>query len=101
MFGFYVLLEIKGRGFFIKSFNRFLKLNLGFSHSIGFILIDNNKLFLGFERKNNILIYSNDFFLLNNFVFRLKKLKKIDKYKGLGIRFLNENIKLKLGKKAK
>ena len=29
------------------------------------------------------------------------KLKKIDKYKGLGIRFLNENIKLKLGKKAK
>jgi len=91
------ILEVWGIGYKVFKKNDNLFLYLGYSHSIIFNVTDKIELkpfegtylFITSHLKDKLLLTSS----------KLKKLRKKDIYKGKGIRFLNENIKLKVGKK--
>ena len=95
--GFLSILQIWGIGYKIIKKNNNIYLFLGYSHSIQYKKklqlylkpFIGTYLFLTSHLKENVLCSS--------YIF--KKLKKKDIYKGKGIRFLNEVIQLKIGKR--
>lgn len=95
--GFLSILQIWGIGYKILKKNNFIYIYLGYSHIVSKILIEKINIkpfegtyfFITSHYKNNLLLSS----------VQLKNLKKKDIYKGKGIRFLNEKIKLKIGKR--
>jgi large subunit ribosomal protein L6 len=90
-------LIFKGVGLkaFIKNENQLI-LKLGFSHNILINIPSNIQVIL---KPNKILFLSNNFNLLSEFVFFIKKLKKPEPFKGKGLFVNNETILLKEGKK--
>ncbi|MDH3004575.1 MAG: 50S ribosomal protein L6 [Candidatus Shikimatogenerans sp. JK-2022] len=95
-------LELVGIGYKAETNKngRILILNIGYSHTIVFhackeifIEVDNIK-------GNNTIInlYSIDKQLLGLVANKIRSLKKPDPYKGKGIRYKNEKIKIKTGK---
>ncbi|WP_420896040.1 50S ribosomal protein L6 [Candidatus Nardonella dryophthoridicola] len=74
-------------------------LNLGYSHIIKYKLHKD----VNIEYINNLefVLYSHDKQLLGKTVSEIKLLKKIDAYKGKGIRSEDDIIKLKESKKNK
>ena len=98
--GWFVSLELIGRGFSVFFFKNFLFFNLGFSHNFCLLLDSNIKCFINPIKKTNFLLFSSDFQALKNLSFFIKKLKPLNIYKGTGIKFRNEIFKLKQGKKG-
>ena len=91
-------LILKGIGFKALIKNNNLILKLGFSHNfLIFIPLKIEILIKG----NKIIFLSYDYIFLNQFIFFIKNLKKVDSYKGKGIFLENEKILLKEGKKSK
>lgn len=92
-------LEVVGIGYKVKLQDEDLVFDLGFSHQIVF------KKVLGVlykvEGTNKITISGIDKQLVGQTAHKIKILKKPDPYKGKGIRYLGEIIKLRPGKKAK
>ena len=75
-----------------------LKLNLGFSHSIYFKIPDNVEIIC--YKTNKILISGNDHQNVTQIAARIRSYKIPEIYKGKGILYENELIKLKEGKKV-
>lgn len=99
--GYSKALEIIGVGykFDVKSPQK-LELALGFSHKVNVdapagITIEADK-----EEKNRIIIKSHDKQLLGYFAAYIRSLKKPEPYKGKGIRYSDEVIRRKQGKKS-
>jgi len=95
--GFSKKLEIEGVGFKVAQQGGDLVLNLGFSHPVKFKAVE------GIEykvEKNTILISGIDRELVGQTAANLRALKEPEPYKGKGIRYSGEVIKLKAGKKA-
>ena len=96
---FKVHLILKGIGFKVNQEGKFLNFKLGFSHDIS-LKIPNN-----IETKiidsNQIILYSSNWSELTQFSHIIKKLKKVEPYKGKGILLKNETILRKEGKKNK
>lgn len=92
-------LEVVGTGFRVKMQGVDISLEVGFSHSILFKKIDG--ITLALEGANKIIISGVDKQLVGQVAYQIKALKKPDPYKGKGIRYEGEHIKLKAGKKAK
>ena len=95
--GFSKKLEIEGIGFKVALQGNDLLLNLGFSHSVKFKAVN------GIEykvEKNTILISGIDRELVGQTAANLRALKEPEPYKGKGIRYSGEVVKLKAGKKA-
>lgn len=94
---FKITLILKGVGLkaFIKNKNQLI-LKLGFSHNI---LIQIPYFIQIIIKTNKILFLSNNFNLLSDFVFFIKKFKKPEPFKGKGLFVNNESIFLKEGKK--
>jgi len=92
-----IMLRIFGIGFKMQKKNKNLYFSLGFSH----ILVFNNDLNIYVKpfRNTYLFLSSKSNSLLIKRGKEYKKLKKINIYKGKGIRFLKEKIKLKIGKK--
>ena len=91
-------LILHGVGFKYRLFKNCLYLVLGYSHIIKFYFPRDIRLLL---IKNKILhMYTFNTNLLNNYVYRLKKLKKLNIYKAKGILLKNEKVVKKEGKKA-
>lgn len=91
------ILILSGLGFKIFKEKNQLILKLGYSHDI---LIDIPKnITVELLKSNQFILYSFDWGELTQFCANLKKLRKINPYKGKGLLFKNENIKLKEGKK--
>ena len=94
---FYKKLILKGIGYkvFNTNYNNILLFKLGYTHSIyfklnlSFFIYKNYKLFLSDNIYQNLL----------NTSFLIKLLKWPEPYKGKGIYFFNEKIKLKTAKK--
>lgn len=95
--GFYKKLILEGVGFKAAVQGNNIVLELGFSHSVNFSLPD------GLEAtvvKNILTISGIDKQLVGNTVASIRALRKPEPYKGTGIKYEGEKIKIKAGKKA-
>ncbi|MEK9183645.1 MAG: 50S ribosomal protein L6 [Patescibacteria group bacterium] len=95
--GFVKKLRIEGVGYRASMEGKNLILSVGFSHPIKFEPPASVKISL---EKNIIIISGPDKALVGEAAARIRKIKKPDPYKGKGIRYEGEIIKLKAGKKA-
>ncbi len=92
-------LEIVGTGFNVKFQGEDLILKVGFSHPVIFKKKEGVKYMV--EGNNKIVIQGINKQLVGEVAHQIKSIKKPDVYKGKGIRYEGEIIKLKPGKKAK
>jgi len=96
--GFSKTLEILGTGYRVEqSGKRGLKLNLGYSMPIDFQLPEGITADIE-ERGTRLIVSGIDKQLVGEVSARIKKLRPPDSYKGKGIRYLGEQLKLKPGK---
>jgi ribosomal protein L6P/L9E len=96
--GYIFKLITKGLGFNFSILNKKLKININASHC--FSLKINPKLKI-INTKNFLYFYSYSKELVLKYVYLIYKLKKINKYKNIGILLFNKNYKYKAGKVKK
>lgn len=96
--GFEKILEIVGTGFKAQLEGKDLVLSLGFSHPVRFTPSADIKLEV--LPGNQIRVFGVDKEKVGTMADKIKKIKKPDAYKGKGIRYLGEKLKLKPGKAA-
>lgn len=93
--GFSKSLEVVGTGYWAKVEGNDLVLALGFSHHVNFPIPEGIKI----EAKDNkITVFGINKELVGLIADKIKKIRKPDSYKGKGIRYLGERLKLKPGK---
>ncbi len=92
-------LEIVGTGYNAKLQGEDLVLRLGYSHPVVFKKVAGVRYQV--ENNNKIVVAGADKQLAGQIAYEIKTLKKPDPYKGKGIRYEGEKLKLKPGKKAK
>lgn len=90
-------LEVVGTGYRVKQDGENLQFEIGFSHKVPFTA-EGVKLA---AEGNKVIVSGTDKQLVGQAAHRIRILKKPDPYKGKGIRYEGERIKLKPGKKAK
>ena len=95
--GFSKQLEIVGIGYSAQIKENKLIMKLGFSHPVEIEIPDNLEVKL---EKNIIIISGIDKQFVGEFAAKIRDKKKPEPYKGKGIRYMREIIKLKPGKKA-
>ncbi len=92
-------LEVVGTGFSVKAQGPDLVFKLGYSHAITFKKQDGVSYKVDGTTKVSVL--GMDKQLVGQVAFQIKKLKQPDAYKGKGIRYAGEVVRIKPGKKAK
>ena len=100
--GYNCKLELVGVGYKAAVQGNILELNLGYSHNI-FLAIPSEIKFSAETAKGKnpiISLDSNDKQLLGQVAAKIRSLRKIEPYKGKGIRFVGEEIRRKAGKTA-
>lgn len=92
-------LEIQGTGYRVMPKDKGIELSLGYSHTI----VYNPPAGIKLEIKDNkfIVISGPDKHLVGQVAANIRDFRKPDAYKGKGLRYLGEVIKLKPGKAAK
>lgn len=97
--GFSKVLQILGTGYRVAAKDNGLELKLGFSHPIIFPAPEGIKLE---ANDNNLITVSGaDKQLVGETAAKIRRLRPPDVYKGKGIRYQGEEVKLKPGKAAK
>ena len=96
--GFERKLEIVGIGYRAQLQGRNIQLALGYSHPVIFPLPDT--ITADIERQTLITLRGPDKALLGETAAKLRTLRKPDPYKGKGIRYSDEVVRRKVGKKA-
>ncbi|NIS62254.1 MAG: 50S ribosomal protein L6 [Proteobacteria bacterium] len=94
--GFEKRLEIQGIGYRADLQGKVLRLTLGFSHPVLFPVPDGVKVEV--ERQTSIKVKGIDKQLVGAVAAQIRSLKPPDPYKGKGIRYADEYVKLKVGK---
>lgn len=97
-FGFYIELELNGVGYRIKTYSNYILLNLSQTHRIKYFPYNNIIVSGSFPKKKRIILFGFNKFLLYKTAQEIRFFNKPNKYKGRGIKFLNEKLKLKVGK---
>lgn len=92
-------LKVVGTGYRAKLQGENLVLEVGYSHSVIFKKVEGIN--LSVEGANKILIKGVDKQLVGQVAYQIRSIKKPDPYKGKGIQYEGEKIKLKPGKKEK
>lgn len=92
-------LHIEGTGYNVKLQGEDLVLKVGYSHEVVFKKVEGVKFQV--EGNNKIVIMGADRQLVGQVAHQIKVIKKPDAYKGKGIRYEGEKLRLKPGKKAK
>ncbi len=95
--GFNKKLEINGVGYRAALSGETLKLNLGYSHPIDFVLPSGVKAVV---EGNTITLSSIDKKLLGDTAFKIRNFRPPEPYKGKGIKYAEEVIRRKAGKTA-
>ncbi len=95
-------LELVGVGFKATVQNNVLELNLGYSHSIYFAVPEEIKVTAVTEKGKNpiVTLEGIDKQLVGQIAAKVKSLRKVEPYKGKGIRFVGELVRRKAGKTA-
>ena len=96
--GFERKLEIVGIGYRAQLQGKNLQFALGYSHPIIFPLPDGVQAEV--ERQVSITLRAADKALLGQTAAEIRSLRKPDPYKGKGIKYADEHIRRKVGKKA-
>ncbi len=96
--GFERKLEIVGIGYRAQLTGQNLQLTLGYSHPVVFPLPEG--VHAEVEKQVSITLRGADKALLGQTAARLRSLRKPDPYKGKGIRYAEEHVRRKVGKKA-
>jgi len=95
--GFEKRLELVGVGYRAKISDNKIILNIGFSHQVEFVFPEGIKASV---EQNIIVIQGIDKQLVGETAAQIRKLKKPEPYKGKGIRYVDEVVRRKSGKKA-
>jgi large subunit ribosomal protein L6 len=98
--GFKKELELFGVGFKAAHNSQILELSLGYSHSIYFQIPDEIKLHTEtLKGKNPIITLTGiDKQLIGQISAKIRSLRKVEPYKGKGVRFVGEIVRRKAGK---
>ena len=94
-------LELVGVGFRASSSGQLLEMALGFSHPIVFLLPDEVKVEAIMEKGKppRVVLNSNDKQLIGQIAARIRAVRKPEPYKGKGVKYKDEFIFRKEGKK--
>ena len=92
-------LEVVGTGFNVKQQGEDLVLKIGYSHPAVIKKVPN--ITLKAEGNTTIVVSGPDKQLVGQVAYLIKHIRKPDAYKGKGVRYQGEQLKLKPGKKAK
>ena len=95
--GFTKELEIQGVGFRASMEGANLVLNLGFTHPIKFTTPEGIKISV---EKSTVKIFGADRNLVGQVAAKIRAFRKPEPYKGKGIRYKGEVVKIKAGKKV-
>ncbi|OKL39052.1 50S ribosomal protein L6 [Pontibacter flavimaris] len=95
-------LELVGVGFKASVQGKVLELSLGYSHNIFLSLPDEVTITALTEKGKNpiVTLESNDKQLIGQIAAKIRSLRKVEPYKGKGIRFVGEVVRRKAGKTA-
>jgi len=94
---FYKQLLLVGIGYKVQLEKDKLIFRLGFSHSIEYLIPNDIKIVN--PKAQSLVVYGYDLQKVTQIASELKKLKAPEPYKGKGICYMNEKLKLKDGKK--
>ncbi len=92
-------LEVVGTGFTVKLQGEDLVFKVGYSHPVVFKKQPGIKYQV--EGNNKVTVAGHDKQLVGQVAYQIKMIRKPDVYKGKGIRYLGEKLRIKPGKKAK
>jgi len=93
-------LNIIGVGYKVFLDKNQLTFKLGFSNNLIYKIPDDITIKLTSQKLITILILGNDYQKINQVAANLRALKPADPYKGKGIKYFNEIVKRKEGKKT-
>lgn len=95
-------LELVGVGYKATNQGQVLELSLGYSHNIFFALPQNVSLKTETPKGKNpvITLEAIDKELIGQIAAKIKSLRKVEPYKGKGVRFVGEQVRRKAGKTA-
>lgn len=101
--GFKRTLELVGVGYKANVQGNLLELSLGYSHDIVLVLPKEIVATTELPKGGNPLIHLEciDNQLIGQVASKIRSLRKVEPYKGKGIRFLGEKIRRKIGKSTK
>lgn len=98
--GFSRALQIVGVGYRAQLSGNKLVINIGYSHPVEFPLPEGIKATVD-DKQTTITLYGIDKQLLGQIAANLRAIRPPDAYKGKGIRYADETLKLKPGKTGK
>ncbi|OIN59049.1 50S ribosomal protein L6 [Arsenicibacter rosenii] len=100
--GYKTELEVVGVGYKASVANNVLELNLGYSHNVFLAMPDEIKVTAVTEKGQNpkVILEGIDKQLIGDVAAKIRSLRKVEPYKGKGIRFVGEVIRRKAGKSA-
>ncbi len=95
-------MELVGVGYKASVQGNVLELSLGYSHSIYFAVPEEIKIAAVTEKGKNpiVTVEGIDKQLVGQIAAKIKSFRKVEPYKGKGIRFVGEQIRRKAGKTA-
>ncbi len=94
---FKIILEVNGVGYKFTIKDRLINFSLGYSHEIMYVLPENvNALF---EKPNKLILSGEDKILLGRVASEICSFRKVEPYKGKGIRRQGQFVLRKEGKK--
>ncbi len=95
-------LELVGVGYRVSNTGNLLELLLGYSHPIYFVVPGEIKVETAMEKGKppRITLESSDKQLLGQVAAKIKAFRKVEPYKGKGVRFKGEIVRRKAGKTA-
>ena len=98
--GFKNFLRVRGVGYRFQIFSKKLIINVGYSHNLQIKLPVKHKFVLN-KKSTFLRVKSSNLAKLSNFLAFVRNLRQPDVYKGKGIRYRKDPIRLKEGKKKK
>lgn len=95
--GFTRRMEIQGVGYRAAADKKYLSLSLGYSHEIRYAIPEG--ISITCEKPTSIAVSGADKRLVGQVAAEIRALRKPEPYKGKGIRYENERVRIKEGKK--
>lgn len=92
-------LEVVGTGYTVKLQGEDLVFKIGYSHPVVFKKQPGIKFLVEGNNKVNVTGYDKQ--MVGQVAYQIKMIKKPDVYKGKGVRYLGEKLRIKPGKKVK
>lgn len=92
-------LEVVGTGYTVKLQGEDLVFKIGYSHPVVFKKQPGIKYLV--EGNNKVTVTGFDKQMVGQVAYQIKMIKKPDVYKGKGVRYLGEKLRIKPGKKVK